>query len=152
MLLGLKRPREMGDSPMQSGEPMAAQASCSPHRCGLTMESPTSKRTRAHEASAAGPASSFMCGGMSPGMSAASELSAALQRQRVDPQTGEVLFTLDQVKDIVRRAVDEKERQIREQYDRILQQKLQEQYQAFAKFNEDYISRSLKTSDLGYIS
>ena len=90
---------------------------------------------------------------------------------------------MDQVKDIVRRAVDEKERALREQYDRILGQKLQgaraqevtsacygrplsprsvgcaslcdlahfsllptEQYQAFAKFNEDYISRSLKGS------
>ena len=30
--------------------------------------------------------------------------------------------------------------------------KLQEQYQAFAKFNEDYVSRTLKTSDLGYVS
>jgi len=96
--------------------------------------------------------SSFTCAGVSPGMSAAADISAALQRQRVDPETGEVLFSLDQVKDIVRRAVDEKERQIREQYDRILQQKLQEQYQAFAKFNEDYISRSLKSNDLGYIS
>ena len=116
-------------------------------------------------------------------MSAAADINCAL-RQRVDPQTGEPLFTLEQVKDIVRRAVDEKERQIRVQYDAILQQKLQgearrdppphahrprgplvlqqhirlppqpahprpparaEQYQAFAKFNEDYISRSLKT-------
>ena len=133
------------------------------------------------------------------------DISAQL-RQRVDPHTGEVLFTLDSVKDIVRRAVDEKERSLREQYDRILQQKLQgarahiaharappppagasprrrlapphgphmqprrfpfahaplhtlrarpsfaEQYQAFAKFNEDYISRSLKSSDLAYVS
>ena len=108
-------------------------------------------------------------------------------RQRVDPQTGEVLFTMEQVRDIVRRAVDEKERSLREQYDRVLQQKLQgahapgrntqrrntqcvpgfappdqrgwavprafaEQYQAFAKFNEDYISRSLKGNDLAYVS
>ena len=63
-----------------------------------------------------------------------------------------MLFSLDQVKDIVRRAVDEKERALREQYDRILAQKLQEQYQAFAKFNGDYISRSLKSTDLGYVS
>jgi len=79
------------------------------------------------------------------------DISSTL-RQRLDLQTGECFFTLDQVKDIVRRAVDEKERALREQYDRILQQKLQEQYQAFAKFNEDYISRSLKSSDLGYVS
>ena len=43
----------------------------------------------------------------------------------MDHHTGEVLFTMDQVKDIVRRAVDEKERALREQYDRILAQKLQ---------------------------
>ena len=79
------------------------------------------------------------------------DLGSAL-RQRIDPQTGEVLFTMDQVRDIVRRAVDEKERALREQYDHILQQKLNEQFQSFAKFNEDYISRSLKTSDLSYCS
>jgi hypothetical protein len=79
------------------------------------------------------------------------DISAALC-QRTDPHTGEVLFTMDQVKDIVRRAVEEKERALREQYDRVLSVKLQEQYQAFAKFNEDYISRQLKTSDLNYIS
>ena len=78
-------------------------------------------------------------------------LSATL-RQRIDPHTGEVLFALDQVKDIVRRAVDEKERCLREQYDRILQEKLQEQFRAFSKFNEDYISRSLKSGDLSYCS
>jgi hypothetical protein len=52
------------------------------------------------------------------------DLGSAL-RQRIDPQTGEVLFSMDQVRDIVRRAVDEKERTLREQYDRVLQQKLQ---------------------------
>ena len=78
-------------------------------------------------------------------------LSATL-RQRVDPHTGEVLFSLEQVKDIVRKAVDEKERCLREQYDRILQEKLQEQFRSFSKFNEDYISRSLKSGDLSYCS
>ena len=78
-------------------------------------------------------------------------LTATL-RQRCDPHTGELLFNLDQVRDIVRRAVDEKERTLRDQYDRILQQKLQEQFRSFAKFNEDYISRQLKTGDLSYCS
>ena len=64
----------------------------------------------------------------------------------------ELLFNLDQVRDIVRRAVDEKERTLRDQYDRILQQKLQEQFRSFAKFNEDYISRQLKAGDLSYCS
>ena len=59
---------------------------------------------------------------------------------------------MEQVKDIVRKAVDEKERCLREQYDRILQEKLQEQFRSFSKFNEDYISRSLKSGDLSYCS
>ena len=130
-------------------------------------------------------------GGSADGGALSHELSATL-RQRVDPTTGEVLFSIDQVRDIVRRAVDEKERNLREQYDRILQQKLQgarrmplvarnarflarvpavpsppaliarslalppsrfaEQYQAFAKFNEDYISRTVKSNELFYVS
>jgi len=86
--------------------------------------------------------------------SVGTDLSATFRHpQRIDPHTGEALFSMEQVKDIVRRAVDEKERALREQYDRILSTKLQEQYMAFAKFNEDYISRSLKSNDLqSYIS
>eukprot|EP00900_Chrysochromulina_parva_P014869 jgi/Chrpa1/23383/Chrysochromulina_OHIO_Genome00005491-RA len=87
-------------------------------------------------------------------LSVGTDLSATFRHpQRIDPHTGEALFSMEQVKDIVRRAVDEKERALREQYDRILSTKLQEQYMAFAKFNEDYISRSLKSNDLqSYIS
>jgi hypothetical protein len=119
------------------------------------LESPASKRTRAHAADdAMAPPSSSFSPSVDHGSSSAQPLTdlSAMLRERTDPLTGEVLLTMDQVRDIVRRAVDEKERSLREQYDRILQQKLQEQYQAFAKFNEDYISRSLKQSDLQYVS
>merc|ERR1719198_1091732 len=119
------------------------------------MESPASKQQRRHSEQGSAPSSSAFLPALpsdDAGSSALQpDLSTAL-RQRIDPQTGEVLFSMDQVRDIVRRAVDEKERALREQYDRILQQKLQEQYQAFAKFNEDYISRSLKSNDLAYVS
>jgi len=142
----MKRPRE--------GEPYEAMATgCSPHRWQL--ESPASKRVRAHaEAVVAATSSSAFMGPAEAGPSSApTDLSAALrQQQRVDPATGELLFTMEQVKDIVRLAVDEKERGLREQYDRVLATKLQEQYMAFAKFNEDYISRSLKSNDLQYVS
>jgi len=118
------------------------------------LESPISKRARAHGAAAnpgAPPSCSAFLGAAEQGGSSSQPLPD-LSTARRDPHTGEVLFSMDQVRDIVRRAVDEKERSLREQYDRVLQQKLQEQYQAFAKFNEDYISRSLKSHDLGYIS
>jgi len=147
----LKRPR---DSPQQSEQ--TASMACSPHRSVLMqLESPASKRTRAHaEAVVASTSSSAFMGDGGASSAGADICASHVQqlRQRIDPHTGEVLFTMDQVKDIVRRAVDEKERALREQYDRILSQKLQEQYQAFAKFNEDYISRSLKPTDLGYVS
>jgi len=156
-MLAMKRAR---DSPASCSSQQSLQSQppeCSPHRQAMLLESPMSKRARAHGAGAnpAGPSScsAFLSAAEQGGSSSQQlpDLSAAL-RQRVDPHTGEVLFAMDQVRDIVRRAVDEKERSLREQYDRILQQKLQEQYQAFAKFNEDYISRSLKSHDLGYIS
>jgi len=147
-MLALKRPR---DSPSQQPEPM-----CSPARM-LLSDSPASthKRTRIHGEASAGSSSSAFLADLSSvtdgGTCDAADVRPPL-RQRIDPVTGEVLLPMDQVRDIVRRAVEEKERTLREQYDRILQAKLQEQYQAFAKFNEDYISRSLKSSDLGYVS
>jgi hypothetical protein len=64
----------------------------------------------------------------------------------------EVLFTYDQVKEIVNRAVAEREAQLRVEYDMILNERLQEQFRNFTKFNEDYISRQLKQSDFSYLS
>ncbi|EOD15364.1 hypothetical protein EMIHUDRAFT_356471, partial [Emiliania huxleyi CCMP1516] len=146
MLLACKRAREGMEeaTPGWGGEP-----SCSPAR-SLLSESPAGKRTRLHAAEPAAPSASAFAAGCSDGgasQSRAIDLSAAL-RQRTDPHTGEVLFTLDQVRDIVRKAVIERERTLREEYDRTLQTKLQEQFQAFAKFNEDYVSRQLRQGEL----
>ena len=52
----------------------------------------------------------------------------------------------------VTRTVEARERVLRQEYDRVLQQKLQEQWASFAKFNEDYVSRTLKSSDFSYCS
>mmetsp|Transcript_64909 Transcript_64909/g.107887 ORF Transcript_64909/g.107887 Transcript_64909/m.107887 type:complete len:154 (-) Transcript_64909:322-783(-) len=143
-----KRGREGFDESAAAEPP-----SCSPHRM-LIAHSPAGKRTRTHAdpGAASSTANSPFVEAADHGMHASAvDLSSAL-RQRCDPHTGEVLFTLDQVKDIVRRAVEEKERSLRETYDRILQEKLQEQFRSFAKFNEDYISRQLKSGDLSYCS
>mmetsp|Transcript_7095 Transcript_7095/g.23317 ORF Transcript_7095/g.23317 Transcript_7095/m.23317 type:complete len:150 (+) Transcript_7095:2472-2921(+) len=149
-MLAIKRTREGMDdgSPSTWGEP-----NCSPHR-PLLAESPASKRTRMHAEPVGPTASPFVVGGSAGTMqqpTCSVDLSAAL-RQRTDPHTGEVLFTLDQVRDIVRKAVEERERTLREHYDRILQTKLQEQFRAFAKFNEDYVSRQLRDGELSYCS
>jgi hypothetical protein len=64
----------------------------------------------------------------------------------------EKLFTFNEVKEIVNRALLEKEAALRAEYDRILQELLQEQFRNFSKFNEDYISRQLKSTECSYLS
>merc|ERR1711957_133693 len=78
---------------------------------------------------------------------------AAMRHHRegsASPRSGAdgAMFSLEQVRDIVTRTVEARERVLREEYDRVLQ----EQWQSFAKFNEDYVSRTLKSSDLSYLS
>lgn len=67
-------------------------------------------------------------------------------------ESSEKLFTWEEVKEIVARALAERESVLRQEYDKILQEQLQEQFRNFAKFNEDYISRQLKQSDFSYLS
>lgn len=49
-------------------------------------------------------------------------------------ENNEPLFTYEQVRDIVRNAVEEKDSQLRAMYDGLLQEKLQEQFAAFFSF------------------
>lgn len=62
------------------------------------------------------------------------------------PAANEVLFTLEQVKAIVQRALDEKDAAMREEFDVIIRQQLAEQFEIFTKVNEDYISRQMRDS------
>jgi len=64
----------------------------------------------------------------------------------------ERLFSYTEVREIINRVLAEREAVLRAEYDNILQDRLQEQYRNFAKFNEDYISRQLKQSDFSYLS
>ena len=131
----------------------------------LVFESPTSKRTRlmGQQSVAAGeerggsscsPFQSF-ASAYAAGNAAAED--AAMRHHREgssSPRSGAdgAMFSLEQVRDIVTRTVEARERVLRQEYDRVLQQKLQEQWASFAKFNEDYVSRTLKSSDLSYLS
>eukprot|EP00126_Sphaerothecum_destruens_P002365 Sdes_comp15803_c0_seq1m4876 len=67
-------------------------------------------------------------------------------------QDGTPLFTIDQVKDIVGKALQEREQQLRMEYDEVLHHKLEEQFMNFTKFNEDHIHRQLKESTWSYMS
>lgn len=62
------------------------------------------------------------------------------------PKDREVTFTLAQVRDIVKKAVEDREESLRDEYNQVLKEKLSEQFDNFSKFNQDYISRQLKES------
>ncbi|EGC36278.1 hypothetical protein DICPUDRAFT_78070 [Dictyostelium purpureum] len=62
------------------------------------------------------------------------------------------LFTLEEVQEIVKKAVKENEEVIKAEYERIVKDKLIEQYQCFSKYNDDYLSRQMKESEYSYIS
>jgi len=74
------------------------------------------------------------------------------QKDKPISTASEKLFTYEEVKEIVLRVLAEKEANLRQEYEQTLQERLQEQFKNFAKFNEDYISRQLKQSDFSYLS
>lgn len=76
--------------------------------------------------------SSSSCGTQTP---------SALPRKKV-------AFTEDEVKLLL----SHREEQIRAEYDKILQERLQEQFNQFAQFNQDYISRQYKQTYVAVFS
>ena len=62
------------------------------------------------------------------------------------------LFTMNQVNAICERLIREREQLVREEYDKILQQKLNEQYDAFVKFTHEQIQRKFESSQCTYVS
>lgn len=74
---------------------------------------------------------------------------------RTSPPSGQqpTNFTREQVERIVRTALQLQETRLREEYDRLLSDRLREQFESFSAFNRDYISRQLqKPSELSYLS
>jgi hypothetical protein len=62
------------------------------------------------------------------------------------------IFSMNQVNVICERMMKEREKLIREQYDKILAQKLSEQYDAFVKFTHEQIQRRFESSQCSYVS
>jgi hypothetical protein len=62
------------------------------------------------------------------------------------------LFSLKQVSLVCERLLKEREDQVREEYGKVLNSKLAEQYEAFLKFNYDQIQRRLGESPASYYS
>eukprot|EP00052_Salpingoeca_macrocollata_P034839 m.12766 g.12766 ORF g.12766 m.12766 type:complete len:234 (+) comp7036_c0_seq1:170-871(+) len=64
----------------------------------------------------------------------------------------EEMFPQEQVKAMIERAVSDNTETLREEFGRILEERLQEQYHFFLKFNEDHIHRKLSESPFVYTS
>jgi len=62
------------------------------------------------------------------------------------------LFSLRQVTMICERMLKERDEQLKEEYDKVLNQKLGEQYDAFVKFNYDQLQRRFGETPLSYVS
>ena len=75
---------------------------------------------------------------------------ASTQNDRFTKQKREQLFTLQQLTDIVTKAVAEREAQLKELYERMLQEQLQIQYAAFSQHNMD--QHQIKRGDFTYLS
>jgi len=62
------------------------------------------------------------------------------------------LLTLKQVNMICARLIKEREEKIREEYDRILANKLNEQYEGFVRFTQDQLTRRFSELQFSYVS
>lgn len=66
--------------------------------------------------------------------------------------SSERLFTWADLKEIVQSVVQEHETDLQSKYTDLLNQRLAQQFQDFTKFNEDYVSRQLRGTDVAYLS
>lgn len=62
------------------------------------------------------------------------------------------ILSMNQVHQICERAVKERDAQLREQYDKILAKKLNEQYDSFVRFTHEQIQRRFEKAQCSYVS
>lgn len=78
--------------------------------------------------------------------------SSALLNSRPKSHNDLPLFSMNQVNQICSGMMRERELLIREQYDKILAEKLNEQYDSFVKFTHEQIQRRFENSQCSYVS
>lgn len=66
--------------------------------------------------------------------------------------SAEKLYTHEELRAVVNKALSIQGASLRSEYNGILQSKLAEQFQSFTKFNLDYISRQIKGNPFSYVS
>ncbi|XP_028411201.1 akirin-2-like [Dendronephthya gigantea] len=90
-----------------------------------------------------------------PNASSNISLSSSISSSPSLPNTSDTnkpIFTLKQVQLICERMLKEREKQLQEEYDKVLNQKLSEQYDAFVKFSHDQVQKGLGKAPLSYVS
>lgn len=66
--------------------------------------------------------------------------------------TTDKLFSVVDVRDIVESVLVERETKLQDEYQKVLDDRLAEQFRDFTKFNEDHVARHLRTKDCTYLS
>lgn len=66
--------------------------------------------------------------------------------------TNEKLFSVNDVRDIVESVLAERESKLKEEFTKVLNERLAEQFRDFTKFNEDFVSRQYRGRDYSYLS
>lgn len=64
----------------------------------------------------------------------------------------EKLFTAADLREIVTSVCAEREARLGEEFQKLLNEKLAEQFRTFTRFNEDFISRKMRDRDCSYLS
>ena len=86
-----------------------------------------------------------------PSAASSSPSSASLFPSASSPPAA-ASYTLEQVKRIVLSALALQEERLREEYGKVLNDLLREQFENFERFNRDYISRQISKHELSYLS
>lgn len=98
------------------------------------------------------PSSSFLNSGFwSPPRGSMSPCSISMSPPRSEHREGTSL-TVKQVVSLCERLWKEREEKLREEYDKVLNDRLSEQYDSFLKFTQDQIMRKFQSSACSYVS
>jgi hypothetical protein len=62
------------------------------------------------------------------------------------------IYTVEEVKRLLSEALTDRDQMLRDEYDRILTERLNEQFQSFSRFYEDCISRRSSKNEFSYVS
>lgn len=66
--------------------------------------------------------------------------------------SSERLFTIDDVRDIVESVVGEKVGKVKEDCEKVLKERLTDQWKVFTRYHEDFVARSYRGRELSYLS